>query len=117
MTPLFNSPCDLAERMPTMAAEFLELETKIGRRFREDSVTDILIASLLKIGGSNATVFTPSEAYTGETSISSSSGQPPAMASSIVYRPSGSCPTQLTGHGAHTGSSIILTGKESNPRH
>lgn len=65
MTPLFSSPCDLAERMPVMAAEFLELETKIGRRFREDSVTDIIIASLLKIGGSDATVFTPPEGKTG----------------------------------------------------
>jgi len=48
-----------------MAAEFLELETQIGRRFREDSVTDIIIASLLKIGGSDATVFTPPEVRTG----------------------------------------------------
>lgn len=65
MTPLFSSPCDLAERMPSMAAEFLELETQIGRRFREDSVTDIMIASLLRIGGSDATVFTPPEVKTG----------------------------------------------------
>ena len=48
-----------------MAAEFLELETQIGRRFREDSVTDIIIASLLKIGGGDATVFTPPEVKTG----------------------------------------------------
>lgn len=48
-----------------MAADFLELETQIGRRFREDSVTDIIIASLLKIGGTNATVFTPPEVKTG----------------------------------------------------
>lgn len=48
-----------------MAAGFLELETQIGRRFREDSVTDIIIASLLSIGGSNATVFTPPEVTTG----------------------------------------------------
>ncbi|MBN8806007.1 MAG: hypothetical protein J0H81_13175 [Sphingopyxis terrae] len=65
MTPIFTSPCDLAERIPAMAADFLELETKIGRRFREDSVTDIIIASLLKIGGEDATVFTPPEALTG----------------------------------------------------
>lgn len=48
-----------------MTADFLELETRIGRRFREDSVTDIIIASLLKIGGNDATVFTPSEVETG----------------------------------------------------
>jgi hypothetical protein len=51
--------------MPVMAADFLELETQIGRRFREDSVTDIVLASLLKIGGNNATVFTPPETKTG----------------------------------------------------
>lgn len=48
-----------------MAADFLELEMRIGRRFREDSVTDIIIASLLKIGSSDATVFTPPEVKTG----------------------------------------------------
>jgi hypothetical protein len=51
--------------MPEMTADFLELETHIGRRFREDSVTDIIIASLLRIGGTNATVFTPPEVRTG----------------------------------------------------
>lgn len=65
VTPIFSSPCDLAKRMPEMAADFLELEAQIGRRFREDSVTDIIIASLLKIAGSEATVFTPPEVKTG----------------------------------------------------
>jgi len=65
MTPIFSSLCDLSDRIPTMIAEFLELETQIGRRFREDSVTDIIISYLLKIGGSNATIFTPSEIKTG----------------------------------------------------
>lgn len=65
IAPLFLSPCDLAQRMPAMAADFLELETRVGRRFREDSVTDIIIASLLKIGAGNATVFTPPEPKTG----------------------------------------------------
>lgn len=65
VTPLFSSTCDFALRMPAMAADFLELETQIGRRFREDSVTDIIIASLLKVGGSDASVFTPPEVITG----------------------------------------------------
>lgn len=63
--PLFDSPCDLAQRIPSMVSDFLDLENKIGRRFREDSVTDIIIASLLKIGGSNATVLVPPEVKTG----------------------------------------------------
>lgn len=65
MTPIFASACDLAHRIPTMTAEFLELEGAIGRRFREDSVTDIIIASLLKIGGENATILAPLESRTG----------------------------------------------------
>lgn len=65
VTPIFNSPCDLAQRLPSMISEFLDLENKIGRRFREDSVTDIIIASLLKVAGSNATVFVPPEVKTG----------------------------------------------------
>lgn len=63
--PLFTSPCDLAQRLPSMASDFLELESKVGRRFREDSVTDIIIASLLRIAGTNATVLTPPEVKTG----------------------------------------------------
>ncbi|WP_445466301.1 DUF6615 family protein [Faunimonas sp. B44] len=63
--PLFGSPCDLAQRIPSMISDFLDLENKIGRRFREDSVTDIIIASLLRIAGTNATVLVPPEAKTG----------------------------------------------------
>lgn len=65
LTPLFDSPCDLAQRIPSMVSNFLDLENKVGRRFREDSVTDIVIASLLKIAGQNATVLVPPEVKTG----------------------------------------------------
>jgi len=64
-TPLFSSPCDLAARIPSMVSDFLDLENKIGRRFREDSVTDIIISSLLKLAGTNATVLVPPEVKTG----------------------------------------------------
>jgi hypothetical protein len=65
IAPLFQSACDLAERIPDLVADFLELENKTSRRFREDSVTDIVIASLLRIAGGNATVLTPPEVKTG----------------------------------------------------
>lgn len=65
LTPLFSSPCDLARRIPELIADFLELENKVGRRFREDSLTDIIVASMLQILGSNATVLTPNESVTG----------------------------------------------------
>jgi hypothetical protein len=65
LSPIFTTPCDLAERIPGMVSDFLDLENRIGRRFREDSVTDIIIASLLKIAGANATVLVPPETKTG----------------------------------------------------
>lgn len=65
MTPLFTSLCDLAERIPAMTADFLQLETQVRRRFKEDSITDLLIASLLRVGGGDATLFTPPETKTG----------------------------------------------------
>jgi hypothetical protein len=65
LTPLFSSPCDLAQRIPALISDFLELENKVGRRFREDSLTDIIVASMLQIVGSNATVLTPSEKVAG----------------------------------------------------
>lgn len=65
ITPIFASSCDLAERLPMMIAEFLDLEQKLKRRFREDSVSDILVASLLSLPGNGAVVLTPPESKTG----------------------------------------------------
>lgn len=65
IAPIFASPCDLAERLPVMIAEFLDIEQKLKRRFREDSVTDILVASLLSLPGNDVVVLTPPEAKTG----------------------------------------------------
>lgn len=65
IAPIFTSPCDLATRLPGLIAEFLDLEEHLKRRFREDSVTDILVASLLSLPGDNVVVLTPPEAKTG----------------------------------------------------
>lgn len=48
-----------------MIAEFLDIEQKLKRRFREESVTDILVASLLSLPGNAVVVLTPPEAKTG----------------------------------------------------
>lgn len=48
-----------------MIAEFLDLEGHLKRRFREDSITDILVASLLSLPGNEVVVLTPPEAKTG----------------------------------------------------
>lgn len=65
IAPIFASCCDLAERLPLMIAEFLDIEQKLKRRFREDSVTDILAASLLSLPGNGVVVLTPPESKTG----------------------------------------------------
>ena len=65
LAPIFNSPCDLGQRMPAMVSAFLDLESMVGRRFREDSVSDIIVASLLMVSGSWGFVMTPPEAKTG----------------------------------------------------
>ncbi|GHD49866.1 hypothetical protein GCM10017083_22730 [Thalassobaculum fulvum] len=65
VAPIFKSPCDLATRLPAMIAEFLDIEQHLKRRFREDSITDILIASLLSLPGNQVVVMTPPEATTG----------------------------------------------------
>jgi hypothetical protein len=46
-------------------AYFLELENAVSRRFREDSVTDMIIGSLLQVGGANVSVLTPYEPVSG----------------------------------------------------
>jgi hypothetical protein len=48
-----------------MIADFLDIEQRLKRRFREDSVTDILVASLLSLPGNDIVVLTPPEAKTG----------------------------------------------------
>ena len=48
-----------------MIAQFLDIEQKLKRRFREDSITDILVASLLSLPGNDVVVLTPREAKTG----------------------------------------------------
>jgi uncharacterized membrane protein len=62
---MFLSASDLANRLPVMVAEFLDLEQHLKRRFREDSITDILIASLLSLPGNDIVVLTPPEVKTG----------------------------------------------------
>jgi len=66
LTPLFASPCDLADRLPPLIADFLDLEITLRRRFREESVSDMIVASLLRVAGADLSVQVPlSEKVTG----------------------------------------------------
>jgi hypothetical protein len=61
IAPLFTSPCDLAERIPLLVADFLDLETSLHRRFREESISDILVASLVRLSGPELVVLVPED--------------------------------------------------------
>ncbi|WP_116970824.1 DUF6615 family protein [Blastomonas sp. UPD001] len=66
MTSLFSSTCDLAARLPPLVADFLDLEISLRRRFREESVTDLIVASLIRLSGPRLSVQVPvDEAKTG----------------------------------------------------
>jgi hypothetical protein len=66
ITPIFSSPCDLAERMPLLVADFLDLETCLHRRFREESISDIIVASLIRLSSAEIIVLVPkNETKTG----------------------------------------------------
>ncbi len=65
IAPIFSSSCDLANRLPVMIAEFLDVEQRLKRRFREDTITDIVVASLLSLPGNDVVVLTPPETKTG----------------------------------------------------
>lgn len=61
----FSSACQLAQEMPGRVAEFIEIDKTLKRRFREDSMTDVLIASFLRLPGHQVSIDTPIEAKTG----------------------------------------------------
>lgn len=61
----FSSPCELANRLPPLLAAFMELELHLSRRFREDSLSDLFIASFLQLPGLPVAVLTPDETRTG----------------------------------------------------
>lgn len=61
----FSSPCELAHRLPPLLAAFMELESSLSRRFREDSLSDLVVASFLQLPGIPVAVLTPDETRTG----------------------------------------------------
>ena len=47
--------------MPPLVADFLDLETSLRRRFREESISDIFVACLIRISGRNLFVQVPKD--------------------------------------------------------
>lgn len=65
IVPTFTSTCDLAQRLPAMVASFLDFDSRTGRRFREETVNDIIVASLRNTAEKDILVVLPNEAQTG----------------------------------------------------
>jgi hypothetical protein len=47
--------------MPDLVADFLDLETSLRRRFREESITDLLVATMLRLADPNLIVLVPKD--------------------------------------------------------
>ncbi len=63
--PKYASPCDLASNLPDAIAELLQADTDLRKRFREETVTDLVVASLKALPLPNLTVAVPVEKVTG----------------------------------------------------
>ncbi|KND20192.1 hypothetical protein ADZ37_07210 [Pannonibacter phragmitetus] len=57
--------CNLAHQFPPFVASFLEHSRLLRRRFREETVTDLLMGSLITAGGGRVIVEFPNEPVTG----------------------------------------------------
>lgn len=61
----FSSACELADRLPALLASFMEIEVGLSRNFREDTLSDLIVAALLQLPGHPVAVLTPDETRTG----------------------------------------------------
>lgn len=57
--------CHLANQFPPFVANFLERSRPLRRRFREETITDLLMGSLITAGGKRVIVEFPNEPVTG----------------------------------------------------
>src|SRR5258707_418105 len=57
--------CHLASEFPQFVAEFLDRGRSLRRRFREETVTDLLMGSLITAGGRRVIMEFPDEPATG----------------------------------------------------
>lgn len=57
--------CYFAQKFPSLVADFLQVSEELSRRFREESVTDMMMANLKMLGGAQVFVEFPDEPKTG----------------------------------------------------
>ncbi len=63
--PKYASPCKLAENIPAAIAELLQADTDLKKRFREETITDLVVASLKALPIERLVVAVPQEKITG----------------------------------------------------
>jgi hypothetical protein len=63
--PKYRSPCELATSIPDNVAELLDAESGLQRRFREETISDLIVASIKALPTVNLIVMVPEEIRTG----------------------------------------------------
>ena len=63
--PKYRSPCELATSIPDNVAELLDAESGLQRRFREETISDLIVASIKALPTVNLLVMVPEETRTG----------------------------------------------------
>lgn len=63
--PNWPTACALATEMPDLVADFLNLDSGLHRRFREESISDLIVAALLNLKSRDVFALVPNEAKTG----------------------------------------------------
>ena len=65
MITTFTTACELANKLPALLSSFMELEAGLSRNFREDTLSDLVIAAFMQLPGLPVAVLTPDESRTG----------------------------------------------------
>lgn len=61
LVPVFPSICDRADRMLAMVANLLDIKRRTGHQFREESVTDLLLATIAQLPAWQVEILRPTE--------------------------------------------------------
>jgi len=63
--PKYNTPCYLSKGIPGQIAELLDADLALQRRFREETISDLLVASILALPIDDLFILLPEEKRTG----------------------------------------------------
>ncbi len=63
--PKYSSPCELARKIPHTIAELLQADIDLNKRFREETISDLIVASIKSLPIENLVLAVPPEKSTG----------------------------------------------------